>query len=159
MSRTTAYHLNAPVRAFVLACLAALFTGLVLFFCGCSTTGTRTEYTPTELRADIDAAVGTAAALRLAGHPERRPAWESAERGLRALSDAQRWEVNAFVDAFAVSGLDHVQNERVRLAIENGLAAVVVVARERVNLSDPNWARAVIEGAQSGIARALRLSL
>lgn len=139
-----------PLRSFSLFASLAL----LLFSCGCLTGPG--EYTPADLQADVDAAAGLTASLRLAGHPERRGPWESAETGLSNLAAHEEWSVSAFAEAFAVSGADKIESEKIRLWVESGTVAIATAAGRRVDLKDPVWARAAILGAQSGIARALK---
>lgn len=128
----------------------------LLMFSGCATSTGSSEYTPEALRADVDAAVGTFAAFRLSSHPDGRPAWEAAERGLANLVQHENWSVSAFTEAFALAGADKIQSERIRLVVENGLVIVTAASRGRVNIEDPIYARAVVEGALDAIRRALR---
>lgn len=127
-----------------------------LFFTGCAGSGNSKPYTPTELRADVDAAVGAFAAFQLSSRPAGRPAWDRAATGLQNLVDHQDWSVSAFTEAFAVSGANVIENQRIQLVIENGLVVVNALARGRIDMSDPQYARAVIEGALSAIRRVLK---
>lgn len=135
-----------------------LVIGLIFssFLTGCAGSGQSKPYTPAELQVDVDAAVGGFAALRLAGHPQGRPAWERAATGLQNLVDNQNWSVSVFTEAFAVSGASVIENQRIQLVVENGLVVVNALARGRIDMSDPQYARAVIEGALSAIRRVLK---
>ena len=146
MKRITEMFLAA---ALVLACC---------FTAGCASDQPASEYTPADLRSDVNAAVGTFAAFRLASNPDGRSAWISAESGLSSLVAQERWSVSAFAEAFAVAGADKIEDQRIRLVLENGLVIVTTLARGRVNLEDPVWARAVIEGARDAIQRVLRVT-
>ncbi len=129
----------------------------VLFLSGCAgTTGEQKPYTPVELRADVDAAVGTFAAFRLASHPEGRAAWERAEVGLQNLIDHEDWSVGAFTEALSVSGGSVIENQRIQIVVENGLVVVNALARGRIDMENPVYAKAVIEGALSAIKRVLK---
>lgn len=129
---------------------------LGLFLTGCAGSGNSKPYTPDELQDDVDAAVGAYAALQLASRPQGRPAWERAATGLQNLVDHQNWSVSAFTEAFAVSGANVIENQRIQLVVENGLVVVNALARGRIDMSDPQYARAVIEGALSAIKRVLK---
>lgn len=127
-----------------------------LFFSGCAGSGNSKPFTPDELQSDVDAAVGAFAAFQLSGHPAGRPAWEKAAAGLQSLTDNKNWSVSAFAEAFAVSGASTIEDKRIQLIVENGLVVVTAVSRGRVDLGDPVYARAVIEGALSAIRRVLK---
>lgn len=129
---------------------------LGLFLTGCAGSGESKPYTPAELQADVDAAVGAYAALQLSSRPQGRPALERAAAGLQSLADNQNWSVSAFTEAFAVSGASVIENQRIQLVVENGLVVVNALSRGRINMSDPQYARAVIEGALSAIKRVLK---
>lgn len=129
----------------------------VLFLSGCAGTGSGTDsYTPIELQADVDAAVGTFAAFRLASHPEGRAAWERAAVGLQNLIDHEDWSVSAFTEALSVSGGSVIENQRIQIVVENGLVVVNALARGRIDMENPVYAKAVIEGALSAIKRVLK---
>lgn len=132
----------------------SIWSALILALVGCTSQPAR-EYTPSDLKADVDAAVGVFAALRLSSNPEGREAWIAAKNGLESLVLQQKWSVSAFAEAFAVSGADKIEDARIRLVLENGIVIVTTLARGRVNLEDPVWARAVIEGARDAIVRVL----
>ncbi len=127
-----------------------------IFLTGCAGGGASTPYTPAELQVDVDAAVGSFAAFQLSSRPAGRPAWERAASGLQSLADNQNWSVSAFTEAFAVSGASVIENQRIQLVVENGLVVVNALARGRIDMSDPQYARAVIEGALSAIKRVLK---
>lgn len=136
--------------------LASLSLIAFMFLTGCAGSGNSKPFTPEELRGDVDAAVGAFAAFQLSGHPAGRPSWEKAAAGLQSLTDNQNWSVSAFAEAFAVSGASTIEDKRIRLIVENGLVVVTAVSRGRVDLGDPVYARAVIEGALSAIRRVLK---
>lgn len=127
-----------------------------IFFSGCAGSGNSKPYTPAELQSDVDAAVGSFAAFQLSSRPQGRPSWERAAAGLQNLTDNKNWSVSAFTEAFAVSGANVIENQRIQLVVENGLVVVNALARGRIDMSDPQWARAVIEGALSAIRRVLK---
>lgn len=134
----------------------ALLSLFAIAISGCATGTNSKPYTPDDLRADVDGVVGTFAAVRLAGHPERRPPWEKAAASLQSLIDNQNWSVSAFVEAFAVSGETSIADERIQLVVQNGVLLVNTLARGRIDMSDPQYARAVIEGALTAIRRVLK---
>ena len=129
----------------------------VLFLSGCAgTTGEQKPYTPVELQADVDAAVGTFAAFRLASHPEGRAAWERAAVGLQNLIDHEDWSVSAFTEALSVSGGSVIENQRIQIVVENGLVVVNALTRGRIDMENPAYARAVIQGSLNAIRRVLK---
>lgn len=146
--------------------VAPAFLALTLLLApGCTTTGSNPGnppalVTPAAIQSDVSSAVGLFATFRIASHPESKPAFERALKALNSLQAnaeaGQPWSVNAFAEALASAGGDLITSEKVSLIVSAGTVIVNTAVGGKVDLTKQEYAKAVILGAQDGLARALK---
>ncbi len=148
---------------FLLPLLAALS---LAFLPGCSTTAPgdsppgssnpKPVFTPQRVERGVDSAVGLYTAIRLSRFPESRPKFEAARTALQVLVSNDRWDLSAFAQALATTGLAEQQSEQVLLIVGQGVALIDTATGSRVDLSQQEYAKAVILGGLNGLNRTLK---
>ena len=143
----------------LLTLLAAL-----AFAPGCATTTTQT---PAEREASIvnrvqgsvQIAVLLGASVDMKKHPDRLPAYFAAHVALESLVKSERWDAQAFALALASTGNDVFASGEATLILTTVPQLFDVLSGWNVDLSRIIYLKAVMIGADAGLAGALRSNL
>lgn len=140
-------------RALAVVGLAGLF---LLGTPGCGTLGGGGEgLTPLRVQRITRTAVFGTATVWTIKKPESRPAFEAALRGITVLVSEERWDTAALAASLTGTGVDTFTGDEARLIIAGTTLAMETLAGSEVDLSNSEYARAVILGAQAGLQQAL----
>ena len=104
----------------------------------------------------VDSAVGLYTAIRLSRFPESRPKFEAARNALALLISNERWDLTAFAQALSTTGLAQQQSEQVLLIVGQGISLIDTATGNRVDLSQQEYAKAVIVGGFTALDRTLK---
>lgn len=132
-----------------------LLLPLLLLLPGCQTTGV-SSITPAKVQQFVDEGVGTFVSLRLKNRPESRVVFERVRAALDNLVLHQVWSLSAFHEALISADVEAVTTSDMALYITPGISLVqLFIQGANVDISQVDYARAVIVGANIGITRAL----
>lgn len=139
----------------LLVCLAPGLTSALLlgFVVGCASSSTITG--PDRVQRSVDAAVGIFATVKLQEHPQSRPQFEAARRGLDVLVSSERWDLAAFGESLASTGASQISGADIVLIVETTVTLIDAITGQDVDLSRVEYARAVIVGGQRALTRVL----
>ena len=131
----------------------ATICALALLLCGCSTTSQ--SVTPAKVERSIDAAVGIFATIQMREKPQSRQKFIAARDGLNALVSQEKWDIAAFGEALAATGATEVTGSDIVLIVQTSVTLIDVATGGNVDLSNVEYAKAVIIGGQKALNRVL----
>lgn len=131
----------------------AILTACLLLFTGCSTTSQ--PVTPARVERSVDAAVGIFATIQIREKPQSRPKFVAAQAGLNALVSQEKWDIAAFGEALAATGATEVTGSDIVLIVETSVTLIDIATGGSVDLSNVEYAKAVIVGGQKALNRVL----
>lgn len=126
---------------------------LALLLVGCSTNSQ--QVTPARVERSVDAAVGIFATIQLREKPQSRPKFIAAQAGLNALVSQEKWDIAAFGEALAATGATEVTGSDIVLIVETSVTLIDIATGGSVDLSNVEYAKAVIVGGQKALNRVL----
>lgn len=127
-----------------------------LGFVGCATSGGGPVITPEKVQRSVDQIVGTFAIVRQKSHPDSKPAFLQAKQSLNVLVANEKWDVGAFGEVLASTGLSEFAGDNFALYISTGVSLIDLFTADRVDLSQVVFARAVIVGGATALNRVVQ---
>ena len=139
---------------------AALFLvgalGISVMTVGCAGLAPSGEVlTPARVQQITRTAVFGTATVWTIKKPDSEPAFEAALRGIDALVAEERWDTAALASSLTSTGVHTFTGDEARLIIAGTTLAMETLGGSGVDLSNVEYARAVILGAQAGLRLAL----
>lgn len=124
---------------------------------GCVTPQNGDPYiTPEKLERSVDVLVGTFAVARQRTHPDSKPAFVKARDSLAVLVSNEKWDVGAFGEVLASTGLSEVAGDDIIVYISTGVSVVSFITADRVDLSKVEYAKALIVGGSKALDRTVK---
>ncbi len=120
---------------------------------GCATTG---GITPDKVQRGVDSIVGTFTVIRLKSHPDSKPAFEAARDAINVLVANETWDIAAFGEVLASTGLADGAGDNLGLYISNGVTLINLFTGENVDLKNVLYAKAVILGGAEALNRTVK---
>jgi hypothetical protein len=151
------YSLRLPLRFALALFLAAIALTALPLLTGCSTTapGADGPLPPDRVQRIARMAVWTTTVGMVGAKPEREVQFRKAQVAIDVLVKNQVWDVGALAAALNSTGVDEFTGAEGRLILAGTALLIDTIAGREVDLSDQQYLRAVILGAQEGLALAL----
>lgn len=144
------------VRNWPPSILFACLVAWILLIIGCATVDVGKIVTPARVESVTRLSAYVSARALLLESPELRPQLEAASRGFHELRQAERWDLPAMGAIAAASGLDQVASAEGVLILTGTTLFIDTVLGVELDLAEVDYARAVVIGADDGLALALK---
>lgn len=144
--------------------LSLLLLAGIAFAPGCMTTSTQTpkerqESIVNRVQGSVQIAVQLGASVDMRAHPDRIPAYFAAHVALESLVKSERWDAQAFALALASTGNDVFASGEATLILTSVPVLFDALSGGNIDLSRVIYLKAVMTGADAGLAGALRSNL
>ena len=124
---------------------------------GCTTPSGGGPYlTPEKVERSVDVLVGTFSVVRQKSHPDSKPAFVKARDSLSVLVANEKWDVGAFGEVLASTGMLELAGDDIVLYISTGVTVINLATADRIDLSKVEYAKALIVGGSKALDRTVK---